>query len=283
MLEYIILGFLMEKELSGYDLKQIMSESTSYFFDASFGSIYPALKRLETKGYIHYHEVIDGNKLKKLYSITNTGKEVFLEWLKKPINFSKTNRELLAKFVETNRINKFVSIDEDNNFIKISDIRKGGDVIENVYATDEIMQFELLEDGESIASGGLGRAVVGGALFGATGAIVGGITGKKTTRKVVDTFKIKITFNNINNPLEYVNLINAKTKTNSSIYQNACNEAQEILSVLSIIIKNNDKADNEQSKTSDSIEQVKGLKELLDLGAITEEEFNTKKKELLNL
>ncbi|WP_236880832.1 PadR family transcriptional regulator [Clostridioides difficile] len=49
MLEYIILGFLMEKELSGYDLKQIMSESTSYFFDASFGSIYPALKRLETK------------------------------------------------------------------------------------------------------------------------------------------------------------------------------------------------------------------------------------------
>lgn len=26
MLEYIILGFLMEKELSGYDLKQIMSE-----------------------------------------------------------------------------------------------------------------------------------------------------------------------------------------------------------------------------------------------------------------
>ncbi len=31
MLEYIILGFLMEKELSGYDLKQIMSESTSYF------------------------------------------------------------------------------------------------------------------------------------------------------------------------------------------------------------------------------------------------------------
>ena len=96
MLEYIILGFLMEKELSGYDLKQIMSESTSYFFDASFGSIYPVLKKLETKGYIHYHEVIDGSKLKKLYSITNTGKEVFLEWLKKPINFSKTKQDHLV-------------------------------------------------------------------------------------------------------------------------------------------------------------------------------------------
>ncbi|MFA1763262.1 SHOCT domain-containing protein len=168
-------------------------------------------------------------------------------------------------------------------FIKISDIRKGGDVIESVYATDEIMQFELLEDGESIVSGGLGRAVVGGALFGATGAVVGGVTGKKTTRKIVNTFKIKITFNNINNPLEYINLINTRTKTNSSIYQNACNEAQEILSVLSIIVKNNDKANNEQYKTSSLIEQVKGLKELLDIGAITEEEFNIKKKELLNL
>ncbi|HDX7083455.1 TPA: SHOCT domain-containing protein [Clostridioides difficile] len=205
------------------------------------------------------------------------------EGIRKFINFSKKNRELLEKFVETNKINKFISIDENNKFIKISDIRKGGEIIETVYATDEIIEFELLEDEESIVSGGLGRAVVGGALFGATGAVVGGVTGKKTTRKIVNTFKIKITFNNINNPLEYINLINTRTKTNSSIYQNACNEAQEILSVLSIIVKNNDKANNEQDKTSSSIEQVKGLKELLDIGAITEEEFNTKKKELLNL
>ncbi|HGM3220142.1 PadR family transcriptional regulator [Clostridioides difficile] len=52
----------MEKELSGYDLKQKMSTSTSYFFDASFGSIYLALKRLEEKDYICYREVIDGSK-----------------------------------------------------------------------------------------------------------------------------------------------------------------------------------------------------------------------------
>ncbi|MGO0861788.1 PadR family transcriptional regulator [Clostridioides difficile] len=96
MLEYIILGFLMEKELSGYDLKQRMSTSTSYFFDASFGSIYPALKRLEEKGYIYYREVIDGGKLKKLYSITDIGKSYFLEWLEKPIKFSKTKQDHLV-------------------------------------------------------------------------------------------------------------------------------------------------------------------------------------------
>ncbi|WKK93250.1 SHOCT domain-containing protein [Clostridioides difficile] len=62
----------------------------------------------------------------------------------------------------------------------------------------------------------------------------------------------------------------------------AYSSAQEILSVLAIIVKDNE-AVNIQNNSNDAIQQVKGLKELLDLGAITEEEFNTKKKELLNL
>lgn len=74
------------------------------------------------------------------------------------------------------------------------------------------MKFELLENGETVTKGGIGRALAGGILFGEAGAIVGGITGKKTTRKVVDTFKIKITINNIDNPIEYIELINKKQK-----------------------------------------------------------------------
>lgn len=37
------------------------------------------------------------------------------------------------------------------------------------------------------------------------------------------------------------------------------------------------------NEINNSIEALKGLKELLDIGAITEEEFNIKKKELLNI
>jgi DNA-binding PadR family transcriptional regulator len=44
MLEYIILGYLLIGEMSGYDLKRWMSYCTSNFFDASFGSIYPRSK-----------------------------------------------------------------------------------------------------------------------------------------------------------------------------------------------------------------------------------------------
>lgn len=97
MLEYIILGFLMYKEFSGYDLKQVMLRSTSNFFDASFGSIYPALKRLEAKGFIHSREEVEGGKYKKIYAISATGKSEFMNWLEQPIEFSKTQQDHLVK------------------------------------------------------------------------------------------------------------------------------------------------------------------------------------------
>lgn len=46
---------------------------------------------------------------------------------------------------------------------------------------------------------------------------------------------------------------------------------------------NRNNAGNDTSNNSDAIEQVKQLKELLDMGALTQEEFDKKKKELLNL
>lgn len=97
MLEYIILGFLMHCEMSGYDLKQWMTTSTSYFFDASFGSIYPALKRLEEKGLINSREIVEGSKYKKMYSINENGKAVFMSWLEEPIVFAKARQDHLVK------------------------------------------------------------------------------------------------------------------------------------------------------------------------------------------
>ena len=54
----------------------------------------------------------------------------------------------------------------------------------SVHKYSEIVSFELLEDGNSITKGGIGRAVAGGVLFGGVGAIVGGSTGKKKTKGV---------------------------------------------------------------------------------------------------
>ena len=97
VIKLVILGFLMDKELTGYDIKQIMTHSTSNFMNASFGSIYPALDRLEKDDMISALKVIENGKYKKVYTIKDQGKEEFIKWLEEPINYMKSYEEILAK------------------------------------------------------------------------------------------------------------------------------------------------------------------------------------------
>ena len=50
MLELAILGLLKEQELHGYELKKRLTETLGSFSSVSFGSLYPALNRLEAAG-----------------------------------------------------------------------------------------------------------------------------------------------------------------------------------------------------------------------------------------
>ena len=64
-----------------------------------------------------------------------------------------------------------------------------------VFNFAEIIDFELVEDGNTITKGGTGMALAGGALFGAAGAIVGGTVGKKKSKTEVTTMQINVTLN----------------------------------------------------------------------------------------
>jgi DNA-binding PadR family transcriptional regulator len=57
LLELAILGLLQEQPRHGYELKKRLSETLGSFWGISFGSLYPALRRLERSGAI---EVVDG-------------------------------------------------------------------------------------------------------------------------------------------------------------------------------------------------------------------------------
>lgn len=97
MLEFIILGFLMDRECTGYDIKQRMNLSTVNFYDASFGSIYPALKRLEKEGLIDVEEKTEGGRLKKYYRIREAGRAKFMAWLEEPMVVHPSRLEHLVK------------------------------------------------------------------------------------------------------------------------------------------------------------------------------------------
>jgi DNA-binding PadR family transcriptional regulator len=59
-LELAILGLLQEQELHGYELKKRLSDTLGPFPSVSFGSLYPALARLETAGAVRVVPLSDG-------------------------------------------------------------------------------------------------------------------------------------------------------------------------------------------------------------------------------
>ncbi len=94
----VILGFLCEKPMSGYDIKQMMEKSVSYFFDATFGAIYPALRKMEKEGLVEKQVIQqEGKPNKNLFVITESGREQFQKYLNSPINPTVTRSDILIR------------------------------------------------------------------------------------------------------------------------------------------------------------------------------------------
>jgi DNA-binding PadR family transcriptional regulator len=94
----ILLGSLFNKSLSGYDLKKLFSRSFAFFSGLSYGSIYPALKKLEKEGLITMKlEIQESAPNRKVYTITQSGKQAFLNSLKSPFGFERYKDALLMR------------------------------------------------------------------------------------------------------------------------------------------------------------------------------------------
>ena len=189
-------------------------------------------------------------------------------------------------FTPTKAIGAAVAFDDNSSSLRITHI-SGFKTTYELFNYDQIVDFELLEDGESVTKGGLGRAVVGGALFGGVGAVVGSVTGGKKTKGVCNSMKIKITVRNASAQTAYIDFINTPTKTDSKTYKKARDNAQEALSALQLAIEKADPCEATvtpaASATTSAADEIMKYKQLLDAGAITQEEFDAKKKQLLGL
>ena len=77
----VILGFLRFDARSGYDIKQAVEISTRFFWGASFGQIYPELKRLERSGLVQVKETSHAGRRRRVYELTAAGRRAFEDWL----------------------------------------------------------------------------------------------------------------------------------------------------------------------------------------------------------
>lgn len=92
----LILSLLNRKDMYGYEMIKEMEERSKNIFSFKEGTLYPILHSLENESYIEsYWDASNGNRKRKYYKITATGKKVLLEKEKEWQLFSSTVNNVL--------------------------------------------------------------------------------------------------------------------------------------------------------------------------------------------
>jgi DNA-binding PadR family transcriptional regulator len=78
---YVILGLLSLGPKSGYEIKAFVDKSTRFFWAASYGQIYPELRKLADAGLIRGEAKPAGGRRRTVYELTAEGRIRLREWL----------------------------------------------------------------------------------------------------------------------------------------------------------------------------------------------------------
>ncbi|HIY78175.1 MAG TPA: SHOCT domain-containing protein [Candidatus Borkfalkia excrementavium] len=188
-----------------------------------------------------------------------------------------TNGGILSKLFIDNQHKLFV-YQKDINFIKM-------------YKFSDLINYEVYENGQSKVKGRAGSALIGGAFFGLTGLIVGSSMSRKVEDKC-NQLKLIIRLNDLNCPqivITYVDNVawdkaGFTYRTMKENLQLVCSALEYIMNAKTLEQSAVEKTEPQTTKEEKPLkEQMLELKEMLDSGLITQEEYELKKKRLLNL
>ena len=93
----VILGMLAAQPRSGYEIKQLVDSSARFFWAASYGQIYPELKKLEKAGLIVGDDSSRGARQRTVFRLTAAGKRAARDWIGTPPDVLETRDEGLLK------------------------------------------------------------------------------------------------------------------------------------------------------------------------------------------
>lgn len=96
-MENIILGLLLLQSRTIYQLRKRINTGLNLMYSCSTGSIQAALKKLLQHGHISVSEIEENSKLKRIYTITESGKNYFNVWLNSPIDSDTAKNPELSK------------------------------------------------------------------------------------------------------------------------------------------------------------------------------------------
>lgn len=97
-LKHTLLGFLNYYPMTGYELKKFFDTSVAHFWNAEQSQIYAALKQLEAEDLVEMQvEMQTDRPNRKVYSITEDGRNELIEWLATPAEPEQVREPLLIK------------------------------------------------------------------------------------------------------------------------------------------------------------------------------------------
>lgn len=106
------------------------------------------------------------------------------------------------------------------------------------YSFEDLVSYELIVNNQTVVSGGVGQALVAGAMFGPIGAVAGGIVSKRKSTSKILNMTVRVTSNDFNKPVVFIDLIRKPVKNTSKEYKEAVENAQRIMGALDVIVHN---------------------------------------------
>lgn len=179
-----------------------------------------------------------------------------------------------------------IAVDEQNKKLAISGVNtKDNNAFFDfkIYDFEKVVSVDIVENGNSAISGNVGATIAGGLLFGGIGAIAGASKGKKI-KKICNSLSIEIYFDDLYNPVRKLDYINKPTKSESRAYKDSIEKIKEAYAILNyVVIQNKKKQDDKEKNKISFVDEIRKYKQLCDDGVITKEEFEAKKKQILEI
>jgi DNA-binding PadR family transcriptional regulator len=103
--EYVILGLLSESPLTGYQIKRTIDLRFRFFWNESYGQLYPTLKSLSDRGLIEEQAMfVKEGRAQKTYCIKPEGFKELRNWLEQPVERESLRLEILLKMYFSNLV-----------------------------------------------------------------------------------------------------------------------------------------------------------------------------------
>lgn len=140
-MEKIILGLLMVRGMTIYEIKTFINNNLETMCSASSGSIHTAIKKMLEKDIINFQE--EGNK--KIYYITAKGREEFTLWLEQPMAIGKAKNIELSKLFFLGLSNPMKRVELIEKYIE--ELKTERDKLLIIYENTKGISEEIINSG----------------------------------------------------------------------------------------------------------------------------------------